>query len=364
MMLDGKRQQAHFRSDRIAVESPENPLDIMVFTQDSVQEALASYEEARLKSLPVFLPDGTLITGDNLDEEPLLDYFMKYVYKPNGIGTPPLTEYDLWLKETYGKSYTQKTLEYTIQGDYADEVTGWGIFARTLLGFTGADLPMDISDLSEKFYNWEWSWSHAKDTGAIVLSMFPFLGAFKSFKKIKNLDDAEEIISGIRRGGGTFYDEVGKLNTIKRLPDGTYEILDSNGKLVKKLDNEADVLDAMGIKIAEGTSKVDCPECTISRSKYPETAQHIEDAIKNGHPDTLTIKRDGAKANRKESLKGHEKVSGKDLDEYPPAMFEEGGKGASVRPISPSDNRGAGSTIGHQLRQYPDGTQIKIKIDD
>lgn len=38
-------------------------------------------------------------------------------------------------------------------------------------------------------------------------------------------------------------------------------------------------------------------------------------------------------------------------------MFEEGGTGASVRPVSPSDNRGAGSSMGHQL----DGTKIRIK---
>jgi len=43
-------------------------------------------------------------------------------------------------------------------------------------------------------------------------------------------------------------------------------------------------------------------------------------------------------------------------------MTEEGGKDADIRPISPSDNRGSGSSIGHQLRQYPNGTKIKIVI--
>jgi Deoxyribonuclease NucA/NucB len=52
------------------------------------------------------------------------------------------------------------------------------------------------------------------------------------------------------------------------------------------------------------------------------------------------------------------------LEIYPPAVFQEGGKGASVRPISPGDNRGAGSTMGHQLRQYPDGTTVKIVVTD
>lgn len=70
------------------------------------------------------------------------------------------------------------------------------------------------------------------------------------------------------------------------------------------------------------------------------------------------------KLTAKEALKENNKVQGKDLDEYPPAMFNEGGKGASVRPISPSDNRGAGSTMGHQLRPYPNGTKLKIKIEE
>lgn len=115
--------------------------------------------------------------------------------------------------------------------------------------------------------------------------------------------------------------------------------------------------------VTEGNG-VDIVEVIISKSKYPESAKHIEDAIANGHPQVLTIKRDGAKANRKASLKGKDKVPGKDLDEYPPAMFKEGGEGASVRAINSSDNRGSGSTAGHKLRPYPDGTKVKYDITD
>ncbi|MCB2309438.1 hypothetical protein LGL08_23100 [Clostridium estertheticum] len=68
-----------------------------------------------------------------------------------------------------------------------------------------------------------------------------------------------------------------------------------------------------------GAGKADIVEVKISRSKYPESAKHIEDAIANG---------------------------------------------ASVRPINPSDNRGSGSSIGHKLRPYPNGTNIKYKITD
>ena len=103
---------------------------------------------------------------------------------------------------------------------------------------------------------------------------------------------------------------------------------------------------------------------TLSREKYPESAKHIEDAIKNGQPRELTINRSGAKSNIKASLKGISKVSGKDLDEYPFAMCKEGGKGTHVRAIKRSDNRGSGSFIGHKLRGLPDGATFEIIIVD
>ncbi|MDQ0196281.1 NucA/NucB deoxyribonuclease domain-containing protein [Paenibacillus wynnii] len=148
---------------------------------------------------------------------------------------------------------------------------------------------------------------------------------------------------------------IGSIGTVGKLVGKGKGLLDEGVSMAAHLGDDVRAVN-------KGKGKIDCPECTISRGKYPESAQHIEDAIKNGQPDTLTINRGGAKSNRRDSLKGLEKVQGKDLDEYPPAMFGEGGKGASVRPISPSDNRGAGSSMGHKLRQYPDGTKIRIKI--
>lgn len=43
-------------------------------------------------------------------------------------------------------------------------------------------------------------------------------------------------------------------------------------------------------------------------------------------------------------------------------MSLEGGKGASVRHIGQPDNRGSGSSLSHQLREYPDGTKYRITI--
>jgi hypothetical protein len=103
-------------------------------------------------------------------------------------------------------------------------------------------------------------------------------------------------------------------------------------------------------------------EVEIDSNKYPESAQHVRDAQASGYPEELTIDRSGASKNRRDSLRGVDTVSGKDRDEYPPAVFGEGGSGSSVRPINPSDNRGAGSTIGHQIKGLPDGTKVRIIV--
>ncbi|NEV63490.1 hypothetical protein G3446_16615 [Thiorhodococcus minor] len=102
----------------------------------------------------------------------------------------------------------------------------------------------------------------------------------------------------------------------------------------------------------------------VSRARYGEAADHISDAQRAGHPDVLTIARPGAPANRNASIGGLPRVPGKQLDEYPPAMFKEGGAGASVRPINPRDNMGAGACIGNACRALPDGARVKIKVVD
>ena len=103
---------------------------------------------------------------------------------------------------------------------------------------------------------------------------------------------------------------------------------------------------------------------TVSKSKYPEAAKHIEDAQAAGHPSRVTIRREGAGARRREAMKGNKRTPGMDRDEYPPAMTGEGGAGSSVRPVTPGDNRGAGACIGGQCHGLPDGTEIIIVVGD
>lgn len=94
--------------------------------------------------------------------------------------------------------------------------------------------------------------------------------------------------------------------------------------------------------------------------RYPETAKHIQEAIASGESSTCTINRDQAEENRSKSLKGIPTKKGYDRDEWPMAMCEEGGVGADIEYITPSDNRGAGSWVGNQLEDYANGTRVEF----
>ncbi|WP_211747001.1 NucA/NucB deoxyribonuclease domain-containing protein [Paenibacillus sp. Marseille-Q4541] len=104
----------------------------------------------------------------------------------------------------------------------------------------------------------------------------------------------------------------------------------------------------------------DIVQLEFPADRYPETAEHIQNAIKQGKPDICTIDRSGAEENRDESLKGIPTKKGYDRDEWPMAMCAEGGTGANIEYIDPSDNRGAGSWVGNQLEGFRDGTKVEF----
>lgn len=107
-----------------------------------------------------------------------------------------------------------------------------------------------------------------------------------------------------------------------------------------------------------------CKDVVISRSRHPETAAHVSDAQAAGKPSIVTIDRARAGSNRAAAQAGQPKVPGAQIDEYPPAMFREGGAGASTRPVSPADNMGAGASMGNQCRGLPCGSLVRIIVGD
>jgi hypothetical protein len=100
----------------------------------------------------------------------------------------------------------------------------------------------------------------------------------------------------------------------------------------------------------------------LSASKYPETTDHISDAVAAGEPSLLHIDRADEDAHRDASLADYPPRTGYDRDEYPPALSREGGAGADVRYIDPSDNRGAGATMGNALEGWCEDQPFRIDI--
>lgn len=105
----------------------------------------------------------------------------------------------------------------------------------------------------------------------------------------------------------------------------------------------------------------------VQRGRYPEAAANIEHAQRMGQPTILTLDRVNATQRRRASLqhikrKPDRLISGKDRDEYPPALTREGGFNANVRYINAGDNRGAGKAMERQVRDLPDGARIRVLV--
>lgn len=128
----------------------------------------------------------------------------------------------------------------------------------------------------------------------------------------------------------------------------------------KKLQNESNVLSKATEQKKEAS--VEKPkELVIDGAKHPEAAQHGLDAKEGGSQVEGVVDRKGRDDRRRENLKGKETEKGKDRDEFPPAVIKTEGP-VSVRSITSGDNRGAGASLGQQLKNVPDNTRVVIRI--
>lgn len=100
----------------------------------------------------------------------------------------------------------------------------------------------------------------------------------------------------------------------------------------------------------------------VDSQKYPQTAEHIRIAQAMGFPEFVTLGRADAVERRKASLSDVKASPIYDRDEWPMAVFEEGGQGANVAYIEGRDNRGAGASIGWQMRGFPDGSRVRVRV--
>jgi hypothetical protein len=185
------------------------------------------------------------------------------------------------------------------------------------------------------------------------------------WRKSGELDD--NVADGIAAGLGGLIRGIGNLTGNQDVVQQGYNVQASIDRYGDQLEDEANGLGAdASVTLNNAATAVDGDHVPltvyVSKEHYPESAQHIDQAqggtsyrgdastaYQQKQPSELTIDRDHAAKNRRASLRGIPKVEGKDLDEYPPATFAQGGAGASVKAIDSADNRGSGSTIGHIL---------------
>lgn len=79
-----------------------------------------------------------------------------------------------------------------------------------------------------------------------------------------------------KAGGFKHYNTAGQLVTVKKLSNGTFEIVDESGKVIKRLDNFPSVANELGIKIGRGKSGA-------GTGKTPKSNSEIASLLKDSN---------------------------------------------------------------------------------
>ena len=107
----------------------------------------------------------------------------------------------------------------------------------------------------------------------------------------------------------------------------------------------------------------------VSRSRTPQIADNIVEAIAEGRPSTLTRieGRAAIRANRRAALRGQRAPSStQSLDEFPFASTAEGGAGARVRPVPRTEQNIQGGELSQffQRNNIRAGDRFDVRILD
>lgn len=103
----------------------------------------------------------------------------------------------------------------------------------------------------------------------------------------------------------------------------------------------------------------------LPRSRYPNIADHAEDAIagrtESGKrwPRVLRVNREGTEKRRRFAVAKLPSRPDEDRDEYPPVVGRST-LDADVRYVDDSENQSAGSRMGHQLSGLPNGACFRL----
>jgi RHS repeat-associated protein len=153
----------------------------------------------------------------------------------------------------------------------------------------------------------------------------------------------------------------------KAAADITDHVISSVASGIKNLFSSQSKADAPSGAVPGTQTKADTQPVVhvVDPAKTPQVADHVRDAQAKGQPKTVTVgSRADKAARRKAALKGVPVVEGQHRNEYPPAWSAEGGEGADVRHVDPSDNTSDGGSMGQTIKDLPEGTKVEIRVKD
>ncbi len=140
------------------------------------------------------------------------------------------------------QDYIKKALKQVIQGNYTDDVTLLGTAAQVCLGLAGADLPMDIRDLTYDVTHWKSTPEHVLQTLLDLAALLPVVG------DLKYMDEVGALAKGMAKNA----DEAGALTKgILKYGDEAAEVADDAVKTAIKGVDEAGEAVKDGAKIAD-----------------------------------------------------------------------------------------------------------------
>lgn len=222
--------------------------------------------------------------------------------------------------------------------------------------------------------------------------------AGQALRETKVVNSAKYAVAAVRNRtayeGGRLL--AGAKNAMSRveveLPVATRSLATSAGTMsMKAKANVPAIFTSRGVQQFKNGMNEKVYEITVNRAKYGETAEHTEQALQGqiwsgfksrsgpARDGVKVIDRPGAAARRTAWNKARPDVPSRsdlDRDEFPPAVFREEDPAAaaltpSLKYISRSDNRGAGATMGNDLRRgwedfagagLPNGARVRILV--
>ena len=207
--------------------------------EENTQQLLDVFDEYLNEIMPpIYDENGNIITAENAECEITWKYFNDKLWPMLlDSGKAQLGQeyaaYTSWRRQTYGTtgieeiwvtsnnyiSYyldalcneladseiSSKILNQVFLGNYSEDITISGTTGQIILGFSGIDFIADIRDVTYDVSHWEWSWSHAGQTGLDLIGIIPIIGSLKNcnefseLSKLSKVDASTEIEKSVSR---------------------------------------------------------------------------------------------------------------------------------------------------------------------